>query len=44
MSGGTFVEGERSVQGGSTMQAGTFYQNKTNAIDELSKENVVRHL
>ena len=40
MSGGAFVEG----QAGSTVQAGTFYQGKTNAIDDLSKDNVVRHL
>lgn len=24
--------------------ANTFYMNKTNAIDDLSKENVLRHL
>ena len=39
MSGGAFVQGAGSIS-----QAGTFYQGKTNAIDELSKENVVRHL
>lgn len=28
----------------SSLNPGTFYMNKTNAIDDLSRENVVRHL
>jgi hypothetical protein len=28
----------------SSGNVGTFYMNKTNAIDDLSRENVVRHL
>ncbi len=41
MTGGAFLD---SSQPSATGNVGTFYMNKTNAIDDLSRENVVRHL
>lgn len=42
MTGGVFAEpAERNDR---SSNVGTFYMNKTNAIDDLSRENVVRHL
>lgn len=43
MTGGTFLEGNDRPTPASA-NVNTFYLNKTNAIDDLSKENVVRHL
>lgn len=42
MTGGGFFEG--NDRNNDRSNVGTFYMNKTNAIDDLSKENVVRHL
>lgn len=42
MTGGPFAEGQDRIERSSNIN--TFYMNKTNAIDDLSKENVVRHL
>ena len=42
MTGGPFAEGTDRIERSSNIN--TFYMNKTNAIDDLSKENVVRHL
>lgn len=43
MTGGVFTENvDRNPS--ATANIGTFYMNKTNAIDDLSKQNVVRHL
>jgi hypothetical protein len=43
MTGGVFADNvDRNDR--SSANVGTFYLNKTNAIDDLSKENVVRHL
>ena len=42
MTGGAFLEGNDRIEKSSNLN--TFYLNKTNAIDDLSKENVVRHL
>ena len=42
MTGGPFAEGADRIERSSNIN--TFYMNKTNAIDDLSKENVVRHL
>lgn len=44
MTGGVFVENSIQNDRSSTGNIGTFYMNKTNAIDDLSRENVVRHL
>lgn len=38
---GTAFEGERHER---SSNINTFYMNKTNVIDDLSKENVLRHL
>jgi exonuclease VII large subunit len=43
MTGGAFLEGNDRPTPASA-NVNTFYLNKTNAIDDLSKENVVRHL
>lgn len=42
MTGGgvDFTVGENTI----INSANTFYMNKTNAIDDLSKENVIKHL
>ena len=42
MTGGAFADGADRIERSSNIN--TFYMNKTNAIDDLSKENVVRHL
>jgi hypothetical protein len=42
MTGGAFLENNDRIERSSNLN--TFYMNKTNAIDDLSKENVVRHL
>ena len=42
MTGGAFLENNDRIDRNSNLN--TFYMNKTNAIDDLSKENVVRHL
>lgn len=42
MTGGVFLDSSANER--SPANVGTFYMNKTNAIDDLSKENVVRHL
>ena len=41
MTGGAFLENNDRIDRNSNLN--TFYMNKTNAIDDLSKENVVRH-
>jgi len=43
MTGGTFFENNDRLSG-ATNNVNTFYLNKTNAIDDLSKENVIKHL
>lgn len=42
MTGGAFLETNDRIERPSNVN--TFYLNKTNAIDDLSKENVVKHL
>lgn len=45
MTGGVFLDNSERVDRSSAVNVGTFYNNtKTNAIDDLSRENVVRHL
>ena len=44
MTGGPFAEGQGQDRIERSSNINTFYMNKTNAIDDLSKENVVRHL
>jgi len=42
MTGAAFTENNERIERSSNIN--TFYLNKTNAIDDLSKENVIRHL